>query len=272
MVLQHYICITCGTQFYATKQEPENCPICQDERQYVGHGGQKWTTLEKLRQTHRNVFSEEEPGLHTIRPQPQIGIGQRAFLLQTENGNLLWDCVPLLDEQTVKWLEARGGLAAIAVSHPHFYATMVEWSHAFGGVPIYLHKADAKWVMRPDDSIQFWDGDTKPLFDGLTLVRTGGHFDGFQVLHSPDAAGGKGMLLSGDQPFVCADRRRLSFMYSYANLIPLDAAAIRKVADRLALLAFDRLYGAFPGQVVSTGARTAVEQSVERYLQAIGEC
>ena len=53
---------------------------------------------------------------------------------------------------------------------------------AFGKVPVHIHKLDAKWVMRPDDVVKFWDGDTKPLLGGLTLVKTGGHFDGFQVL------------------------------------------------------------------------------------------
>ena len=26
-----------------------------------------------------------------------------------------------------------GGIAAIAISHPHYYTSMVEWSRAFGG-------------------------------------------------------------------------------------------------------------------------------------------
>jgi hypothetical protein len=31
-----------------------------------------------------------------------------------------------------------GGVAAIAISHPHYYTSMVDWSHAFGKIPIYL--------------------------------------------------------------------------------------------------------------------------------------
>ncbi|MDB5309585.1 MAG: hypothetical protein JWO38_3787 [Gemmataceae bacterium] len=268
--MNHFICVTCGIQFGATEKAPDRCPICEDERQYVGHGGQKWTTLDEYRKTHKNVFAEEEPGLHTIHPQPKAGIGQRAFLVRTPEGNLLWDCVPPLDEPTIAAVKMMGGLAGVAVSHPHYYTTMVEWSHAFGKVPVHVHKLDAKWVMRPDEVVKYWDGETKSIFGGLTLVRTGGHFDGFQVLHWPAGDGGKGVLLSGDQPYVCQDRRWVSFMYSYPNLIPLGPAAIRQIVKSLKPFVFNRLYGAFPEQVVRADAKGAVERSAARYLGMIG--
>lgn len=263
----HFVCLTCGTQFAESDREPDRCPICEDERQYVGPGGQKWTTLAALRHQHHNTFTEVEPGLHVIQPEPKAGIGQRAFVVRTPAGNLLWDCVPLLDDATVERVRSLGGLAAIAVSHPHYYSAMVEWSHAFGGIPIHLHSADSAWVMRPDDRITHWDGERRPLFGGLEVVHTGGHFAGFQVLHWPGGADGRGVLLVGDQPFVVADRRWVSFMYSYPNLIPLPAADVRRVADTLGRLAFDRLYGAFTGQVVEGGAKGVLARSAERYLR-----
>lgn len=270
VAMKHWICVTCGTQFAAREKEPPACPICQDERQYVGHNGQTWTTLDRYRQTHKNAFFEEEPNLHSILPSPKAGIGQRAFLVRTPEGNLLWDCVPPLDDDTVAAVKKLGGLKAIAVSHPHYYTTMVEWSHAFGKAPIHLHKLDTKWVMRPDDVVQPWDGETKALFGGLTLVKTGGHFDGFQVLHWPAGAERKGVLLSGDQPYVVQDRRWVSFMWSYPNLIPLGPPAIKQVVKSLKPFAFDRLYGAFPEQVVKFDAKAVVEKSAERYLRMIG--
>ena len=168
--MTHFICATCGAQFAATPREPDGCPICSDERQYVAEGGQRWTTLGEYRKTHENVFREEEPGLHSIHPRPKAGIGQRAFLVRTAEGNVLWDCVPPLDDATVAAVEKLGGLAAVAVSHPHYYTTMVEWSHAFGRVPVHIHESDARWVMRPDPAVAFWRGGTKPLFGGLMLV------------------------------------------------------------------------------------------------------
>lgn len=147
---------------------------------------------------------------------------------------------------------------------------MAEWSHSFGRVPIYIHRFDAECVMRPDPVIQFWDGESKTLFSGLTLIETGGHFDGFQVLYWPGAAG-RSVLLVGDQPYVCADRRWVSFMYSYPNLIPLGSTAIHGIVASLAPHTFERLYGAFPDQVVNTDAKAGVLRSADRYLQRIGE-
>jgi hypothetical protein len=267
---QRYICITCGMQYAETDGPPSSCPICDDERQYVGWDGQKWTTLPEMQGKFKNTLREEESGLHSIHTQPKIGIGQRALLIRTPDGNLLWDCVPHLDGATIDAVRALGGIAGIAVSHPHYYTTMIEWSHAFKNAPVHIHKSDAKWVLRPDSVVQFWEGGTKPLFGGLTLINTGGHFEGFQVCHWPAGASGRGVLLSGDQPQVCQDRRWVSFMYSYPNMIPLPAAAIRRIAAALQLFAFEHLYGAFPGLNVVKDAKRAVERSSERYLRAIG--
>lgn len=267
---RRFICVTCGIQFRESAGPPAHCPICDDERQYVGWNGQRWTTLDEMKGRFKNALKEEEPRLHSIHTQPKIGIGQRALLVRTPQGNVLWDCVPQLDDATHAAVAALGGIAAIAISHPHYYTTMVEWSHAFGRAPIFLHKADERWVMRPDPVIQFWDGTTKVILDGLTLVNTGGHFDGFQVLHWRDGAAGRGVLLSGDQPQVCQDRRWVSFMYSYPNMIPLSAPAIRRIATALKPFAFERLYGAFPGLNVTADAKAAVDRSAARYLRAIG--
>lgn len=263
----HFLCVTCGTQFAASDHEPDRCPVCEDERQYVGPVGQQWTTLSELRRHHRNSLTVAEPGLHVIQSEPKVGIGQRAFVVRTPAGNLLWDCVPLLDDATVEQVNALGGLNAIAISHPHYYSSMVEWSHAFGAIPIHLHRADADWVMRPDAAIRFWDGERLPLFGGLEVVHLGGHFAGFQALYWPGGAGGRGAVLVGDQPFVVADHRWVSFMYSYPNLIPLPPLNVSRIADTLSGFDFDRLYGAFSGQIVDGGAKDVVARSAERYLK-----
>ena len=78
------------------------------------------------------------------------------------------------------------------------------------------------------------------------------------------------MLLSGDQPYVCQDRRWVSFMWSYPNLIPLGPPAIKQIVAALKPFAFDRVYGAFPEQVVKYDGKAIVERSAERYLKKIG--
>jgi hypothetical protein len=265
-----FICKTCGTQFAESANPPESCPICTDERQYVGWGGQQWTTLAEMQGKHHNTISELEPGVWAIHTEPQVGIGQQAHLIRTPGGNVLWDCVSFLDEATKKQVQELGGVAAIAISHPHFYTTLVEWSRAFGDAPVHLHAADKKWLMRPDKCVRSWTGGRLQLMDGLTLVNSGGHFDGFQVLHWSGGAGGKGVLFSADQPQVCMDRRWVTFLYSYPNMIPLGAAAVRRIVGDLRPFAFERVYGGFPGRVVARDGKGAVERSAERYLRAIG--
>jgi hypothetical protein len=271
--MENWICVTCGAEFAATPEPPGRCPICDEERQYIGHGGQRWTTLAEMRPDHRNEIDAIEPGLTGIATAPKFAIGQQAHLIETPAGNLLWNCINLIDDATVAAVNQRGGLTAIAVSHPHFYTGVADWSRAFGGAPVYLHAADRQWVTRPDDAIRFWDGETcEPLpGSGLTLIRCGGHFSGSSVIHWPAGAGGAGALLTGDTITVVADRHWVSFMYSYPNLIPLDAAAIRRIVAAVEPYPFDRLYGGWAESVVATDAKDAVRRSAARYLAHIGD-
>ena len=124
--MENFICVQCGTQFAETAKPPSRCPICQDERQFVRHTGQEWTTLEQLRANHHNRIEDEAPRLLGIGTEAEFAIGQRALLLQSPGGNLLWDCISLLDDETITEVNARGGIRAIAISHPHYYTTMVD--------------------------------------------------------------------------------------------------------------------------------------------------
>jgi hypothetical protein len=268
--MPNFICMTCGTQYAESEQPPFICKICDEPRQYVKATGQQWTTLERLRLTHRNSVKFKEPGLIGIGIDPHFAIGQRALFLRTPNGNILWDCLSLLDEAMVEALKAMGGVSAIAISHPHYYSSMVEWSKGFDGAPIYLHAADRQWVMRLDKAIVFWEGETKALGEGLTLVRCGGHFDGGTVLHWEGVAGGKGALLTGDIIQVVPDRKHVSFMYSYPNYIPLPASAVERIVKAVEPFSFDRVYGAFWDMVIERDGKEIARRSAERYLQAIG--
>jgi hypothetical protein len=265
--MTHSICATCGTQFAASETPPASCPVCDDERQWVPPGGARWTTLEALRQTHRSTWKREEPGLMAIGTTPDFGIGQRALLVHGRGGTVLWDCVTLIDDATVDIVRALGAPQAIAISHPHYYATMVEWSRALGDVPVYLHAADRRWVMRPDPCIRFWEGDTLQLAPGMTLVRCGGHFAGGTVLHWEDGAEGRGALMTGDVIQVAPDRTTVSFMRSYPNMLPLPARAVRRAAAAVEPFAFDRVYGAFWGRIIQHDAHAAVARSAERYCR-----
>ncbi len=265
-----FVCVTCGLQYPKSAAPPDRCIVCEDERQYVGWDGQTWTTLDAMRGRYRNRFETMEPGLTRIGTEPAFGIGQHAYLVESPDGNVLWDCLTLIDLETIAAVQGRGGLSAIAISHPHYYSSMVEWSRAFNDVPIYLHAADRRWVVRPDPAIVFWEGETHRLKDGLTLIRGGGHFDGGAMLHWAAGAGNRGALLPGDIIQVVYDRRWVSFMYSYVNLIPLPAETVKRVAASVEPFAFERIYSPWAGRVVMADGSAVVRRSAERYLGAIG--
>jgi hypothetical protein len=265
-----YICATCGAQYPPSAAPPTGCAICLDERQYVGWEGQEWTTLAELRARCRADIRTEEPGLTGIGSTPDFAIGQRALLVETPEGNVLWDCLAPFDDEVVAAVEARGGIEAIAISHPHYYTTMAEWARAFGA-RIHLPTADREWVTRPDPAIEFFGGERLDLPGGLTLLRLGGHFAGGSVLHWPAGAGGRGALLSGDILQVVQDRRWVSFMRSYPNLIPLPPGKVEAMSAALAPYEFDRLYGAWFGKVIDADADDAVRRSTERYVRAVTE-
>jgi hypothetical protein len=258
------ICITCGVQF--ADEAPERCPICDEPRQYVPQTGQAWTTLERLRDGHANTIRPEGE-LTGIGTEPRFAIGQRALLVPTgSGGNILWDCITLLDEATAREVEQRGGIDAIAISHPHYYSAMVEWAHAFG-CPVWLHEDDARHVVRRDEAIRFWSGETHDLGGGVTLVRCGGHFAGGQVLHWAE----RHALLSGDIVMVIPDRRYVSFMYSYPNLIPLPPARVQAIGAALAPFEFETIHGAWWDRVVRSDGSDVVRRSIDRYVRAITE-
>lgn len=230
--------------------------------------GQSWTTNEALARSHVNSFRQHEKGLLGIGTAPAFAIGQRALLFATDKGNVLWDCISLLDDATLAIVKALGGLSGIAISHPHYYASMVEWAHAFDA-PIHLHASDRQWVMRGDPAIRFWDGDTLPLARGVTLIRCGGHFAGGTVLHWAEGGGGRGALLSGDIVQVLPNRNFVSFMRSYPNFFPLSAPAVERIGALLAPYAFDVIYGAWFDRIVPRDGKAIVERSIARYVAAI---
>jgi hypothetical protein len=262
-----YICATCGVQFAPTADPPEHCPICEDERQYIGWSGQQWTTLDDLRLKHKNQV-RDDLGLVGIGTQPSFAIGQRALLVRTPEGNILWDCITVIDDAAIDEVRKLGGIRVIAISHPHYYSSMVEWSRAFDA-PVLLHEADRQWVMRADPCIEFWGGETKALWEGMKLIRAGGHFEGGTVMHWPGGAEGRGALLTGDLLMVAGDRRWVSFMYSFPNYIPLPASEIDRIVAAVQPFDFDRIYGAWWDRNVASDAKNAVRRSADRYRRAL---
>jgi glyoxylase-like metal-dependent hydrolase (beta-lactamase superfamily II) len=261
-----WICATCGNHYPEQDAPPRQCVICADERQWVPPSGQRWTTLADLAAAgHRSDVRQVERGLIGIGAAPPVAIGQRALLVQTEAGNLLWDPPGFLDERAVELVKDIGGLQAVTASHPHFYGSMVEWSHAFDA-GILLPEADAHWLTRPDRAVRTWSGSLAVL-PGVTLVQCGGHFPGSAVVHWAAGADGNGALLAGDTIFVTPGEERVTFVWSAPNRLPLPETAVRQVVEAVRPYRFDRIYGGWWQPVLRSNAREILEASAARYIQ-----
>ncbi|MDF1521316.1 MAG: hypothetical protein P1P87_00670 [Trueperaceae bacterium] len=263
-----HVCLTCGAHLPGDTPPPALCPICDEPRQYVEETGQAWGRHDALLAGHGPRIEEEAFGLVGVGLEPPLAIGQRALLVRTPEGNVLWDCVPLLHDATVARLRELGGVRAIAVSHPHFTTGVARFAAAFDA-DVVLHAADRAFVTHPHPRLRFWDGERQPLFGGVELVRAGGHFPGGTVLHWPAGANGRGVLLTGDIVMVVPDRRYVAFMYSYPNLIPLPVREVERIGAALEPLAVEAIVGGWWGRVVAADGKDVVRRSVERYRQAV---
>ena len=262
-----FLCKTCGCQYGPSDVPPPGCKICEDDRQYVPESGPLWTTLDEMREAgYKNVIREVEPGLHGIGTQPWFAIGQRPVLVQTPHGNVLYDSNSFIDDDTIARVRELGGIAAITASHPHFYGCIIEWSHAFDNAPVYIPREDEQWITRPDPVVRIYESAVE-LVPGVTLVQTGGHFEGSAVVHWAAGADGRGVLLTGDSIAVAQDRTYVTFMRSFPNFTPLPESLVRGAVEAVRPYAFDRIYGGWWQSVVRSDAKASVERSAERYIR-----
>jgi len=174
--------------------------------------------------------------------------------------------ITYLDDEMLAQVAELGGVDAIALSHPHFYGSMIEWAHAFDA-PVYIHEKDREWVARPDDAVTFWSGPSREILDGLTLINAGVHFEGGQVLHRAPGPDADGALFTGDIFTVVPDRRWMSFMFSYPNLIPERPRTVRRAIEMMQPYQFGRVYGGWWRRNVETDGAAALRRSADRYLR-----
>ncbi|KAJ9151815.1 Metallo-beta-lactamase family protein [Pleurostoma richardsiae] len=264
------VCSTCGTQFPTTERSAlTTCFICDDPRQFTPPSGQSFTTLGALRAAgHRNEFTTyaADPRVTFVASVPKVGIGQRACLLRTPAGNVLWDCVTLLDADTVRRVHEMGGLAAVVISHPHYYSTHVEWAKAFG-CPVYLSAADREWTTRDEPAQQVFLTEVETeiavggVGTGVKAVRLGGHFPGSMVLlfeghlfvadtllTTPAGLGSWATDALGTPRGRPAGMNSFAFMWSIPNFIPLSPEEIARMWGILKKYDFKSTHGAFLGQ------------------------
>jgi hypothetical protein len=260
---EQIICSTCGT-YYPAESFPELCPICSDERQYIPEGGQQWISPSVLHQRHSIKLNKIKEQLYEMEINPVFAIGQRAMLVLSDQGNVLWDCIPMLDEVTINFIQSKGGLKAIAFSHPHYYSNMNDWAHQFN-CPVYIHENDAEHIHLKGPHIQLWKGDQMDLWDGMKLLLIGGHFAGSSILQVPFLSAA-GSILCGDTLFLSPGKNHFSVQWSYPNKMPLPVAEMRRIKNRFDNIPFDSFYGYIKTQNLESGTKEIFEKSMNRYF------
>jgi glyoxylase-like metal-dependent hydrolase (beta-lactamase superfamily II) len=257
-------CTTCGTQFVDTKLTSGNCPVCSNDRQHIPAKGQAWTKMEDLQNTYSNLIIRLSDTLYEIKTLPKFAIGQKAFLILSPNGNILWDCISLLNEATIEFIKSKGGLKAIVVSHPHFYSSINDWAETFN-CPIYIHQNDEEFIYTKGSRVTLWKGAEKELWDGIIIKNIGGHFPGSSILIVPFLSA-KGTIFCSDTFFISPNKKHVSVMYSYPNFIPVSLSEIKRINESMINISFDTLIGALENQKISPNAKEILHASFLKYI------
>ena len=257
------ICTACGTQYLQSKNDLMLCPICTDDRQAVPENGQTWTSLNKLTDNYSVIIKKLHEQLYEIKMAPSFAIGQRALLVITPGGNILWDCIALLNEPTIEFIKSKGGLKAIAFSHPHYYSTMNDWAEIFN-CPIYIHQNDEQWIFNKGSRINLWNDTEQELWDGIRLINIGGHFPGSSILHVSFLST-SGTVLCGDTFYISPSKKHMAVMYSYPNRIPLPLYEVERIKKQMSSISFDTIYGFYDYQNIYTEAKLVMEKSFSKY-------
>ncbi|KUI62016.1 Uncharacterized protein YmaE [Cytospora mali] len=300
------ICTACGTQFpTADRKDRTTCFICDDPRQFTPPSGQSFTTLGNMLTSlagYKNIFHryEKDDRLTFIYTTPKFAIGQRCVLVRTPVGNILWDCITLLDEATIEEIKKLGGLKAIVISHPHYYSTHLLWAKTFD-CKVYLSVEDKQWLAQTDDSRQVFlekatkereitiaDEEGQEAHSGAMALKLGGHFPGSLVLlfeghlliadtllttpaglgsWETDAAGNKREGHLGRPNGL----NSFAFMWSIPNWIPLSPNEISQMWDVLNKYEFTSTHGAFMGQEIEdTRIKSRVLESMQIQIARMG--
>ncbi|QPZ37885.1 MBL fold metallo-hydrolase [Paramicrobacterium chengjingii] len=258
-----WLCATCGVEYPPGPTPPELCPICEDERQYVPATGQRWTTRAELRDSGQAVEVTQVDDLLWGISAPGVGIDQQGMLVQTNEGNLLFDVPGFIDKAAIDRVRELGGIRHIVASHPHMYGAQSAWSSAFDNAAIWVAEADVGWLGYRTDTVRTWN-EPFDILPGIRLDQIGGHFPGSTIAHWNIGAGGRGVLFAGDAIFPTPDGN-VTFLRSYPNRIPLSPAVIRRMADFVQRYRFDVLYNNF-GACVPRDAAAIVQRSADRYI------
>ncbi|KAL7793825.1 beta-lactamase-like protein [Trichoderma ceciliae] len=281
------ICNACGTQFpTADRSAVKTCHVCDDPRQYVPPSGQSFTTMADARATgHGNEFKpyEHDERLIFIHTVPRFAIGQRAILIRTPQGNILWDCISYIDAETIDRVKRLGGLKAIVISHPHFYSSHIQWARAFR-CPVYTSVEDLRWTTTPSAHRKALTEIDTDIVPGIKAIKLGGHFPGSLVLlfdgrlliadtlmTTPAGIGKWNVDALGAKRAKPPGLNSFSFLWSIPNYVPLSADEIHRMWKILKRYEFKATHGLFGGfDIEDDKVKARVLESMKMQTRAMG--
>ncbi|EPQ52683.1 hypothetical protein GLOTRDRAFT_46948 [Gloeophyllum trabeum ATCC 11539] len=286
------ICATCAAQYTASSLRPyrigeegtgDGCPICLDERQYVAPTGQAWTSWRELDGKHATRLEPDgrDPRIVRILTEPKAGaIGQTPFIIPSLDGSLIWDCSPYLSpsgvESILSLTSSSKPLLGMAISHPHFFCSSVTWARKLG-CKVYICATDKEWFMRKDSFVDEYYRKNVGIPLTVECIFSPGHFPGSCVLHwdrsmeqSESSLPQTGVIFCSDTCKIAVDRRRMTFMWSYPNYIPLPPKDVQKIWQSLRPFQFGDIYSAWPGEIAFGNGKEKVLNSARRFIEMEG--
>lgn len=234
-----YVCNNCGfwQRHFAP---PTRCPVCEDVRHTPPDDGYRFLTTAEADRETRTAWQKHDPDVIVFHNEPSLGIGPSGYLLRHSDGNIFFEGIGFYSADALNFIAEQGGIRWLAASHPHAYGALWQLQDRFRP-EVVIHRADLAWTTA--FAVTWPCDDRLELAPGITLIHTGGHFDGHTILyHAP-----RRTLWAGDalKFHLDTDPPGISCHKAFNRQIPLSHAEIRRYRAVCADLAFDQVFTSF---------------------------
>ena len=250
--LPAYACTNCGHWQRWPAPGPLTCPVCADVRNALPEHGFEFLTSKEVDELVVSDWGPSAvPGITGFGCTPRFGLDSRGWVVETDAGLVGFEAAPWYDAGALAELRRMagglGGLDVLASSHVHGYGALWQLQQELEPATVAIGVRDLTWtkafrVTWPVD-------ETLELAPGLTMHRTGGHFDGHSVLHDSR----RGVLFCGDALKVDLAEDgtpvALSAHKAFHAQIPLSHAELREYREVVCRLDFGAVYTPFEGVV-----------------------
>jgi hypothetical protein len=241
--LPPYVCRNCGF-WQRSLSKPLDCPICKDFRHILPPGKWSFYDFREANEAFPMDWEEILPGLWHFWNDPVDGIGSHAYLLQREQGNVVFEGATVYSARALGHMTRLGGVRFASASHPHTYGALWQLQDHFDA-NIALHKDDLIWTNAFRVTHPF---DGKLEFSSeLRLLHAGVHFAGQAFLVDDE----RRLIFCGDAMKFDLDEKQpqtasaISSHKSFVRSIPLTPDEIACYRAVFRQYKFDKIYSPF---------------------------